>query len=214
MGKVLFVDLSRGMCQEEALSEEICRDFMGGYGIGVRMLYEWTKPHVDPLGPDNILGFMTGPLTGTPTMGSGRFAVMGKSPLTGTWGDSNCGGNFGPYLKFAGFDGVFFSGVAPKPVYLYIDKGKPEIQDAAQLWGKDSLDTEDMLEGIHGKDTSIVCIGPSGEKLSLIAAIMSEKGRAAARSGLAAVMGAKKLKALAVKGNMKVPMAGLLKNAP
>jgi len=206
MGKILFVDLAKKECREEVLSEELCRNFMGGYGIGARILYERMKPHVDPLGPDNMLGFMTGPLTGTPTMCSGRFVVMGKSPLTGTWGDSNCGGDFGPNLKFAGFDGVFFSGAASNPVYLYIENGKPEIRDATQLWGKDSLDTEDMLKEIHGK-ASVACIGPSGEKLSLIAAIISEKGRAAARSGLAAVMGAKKLKALAVKGNMKVPMA-------
>jgi len=180
---------------------------MGGYGIGARILYERMKPHVDPLGPDNMLGFVTGPLTGTPTMCSGRFGVVGKSPLTGTWGDSNCGGDFGPNLKFAGFDGVFFSGAASNPVYLYIENNKPEIWDATQLWGKDCLETEDMLKGVHGKDTSVACIGPSGEKLSLIAAIITMKGRAAGRSGLGAVMGAKKLKALAVKGNMKVPMA-------
>lgn len=207
MGKMLFVDLTRKECHEEALSEELRRDFMGGYGIGARILYERMKPRVDPLGPDNMLGFMTGPLTGTPTMCSGRFVVMGKSPLTGTWGDANCGGDFGPNLKFAGFDGAFFSGAASGPVYLYIENGKPEIKDATQLWGKDCLETEDMLKGIHGKDTSVACIGPSGEKLSLISAIINEKGRAAARSGLGAVMGAKKLKAIAVKGNMKMPIA-------
>jgi len=207
MSRILFVDLTRGVCQEETLNEELCRDFMGGYGIGARILYERMKPRVDPLGPDNMLGFMTGPLTGTPTLCSGRFVVIGKSPLTGTWGDTNCGGDFGPCLKFAGFDGVFFSGTASSPVYLYIENGKPELRDATQLWGKDCLETEDVLKNIHGKDTSVVCIGPSGEKLSLIAAIINEKGRAAGRVGLGAVMGAKKLKALAVKGNLKVPMA-------
>jgi aldehyde:ferredoxin oxidoreductase len=165
------------------------------------------KPHVDPLGPENMLGFVTGPLTATPTMCSGRFGVVAKSPLTGTWGDANCGGYFGPYLKFAGFDDVFFSGVASSPVYLHIENGKSEIKDAAQLWGKDCLETEDVLKGIHGKDISVTSIGPSGENLSLIAAIINEKGRAAGRSGLGAVMGSKKLKAVAVKGNMKVPMA-------
>ena len=207
VGKILFVDLTQGVCQEETLSEELCRDFMGGYGIGARLLYERMKPRVDPLGPENMLGFLTGPLTGTPTLCSGRFVVVGKSPLTGTWGDANCGGDFGPNLKFAGFDGVFFTGIASRPVYLYIENGKPELKDAAQLWGKDCLDTEDMLKNIHGKATSVACIGPSGEKLALVAAIINEKGRAAGRSGLAAVMGSKKLKALAVKGNMKVPMA-------
>ena len=207
MGKLLFVDLTQGVCQEETFNEELCRDFMGGYGIGARILYERMKSHVNPLGLDNMLGFLTGPLTGTPTLCSGRFVVVGKSPLTGTWGDANCGGDFGPNLKFAGFDGVLFTGASSRPVYLYIENGKPELKDAAQLWGKDCLETEDMLKNIHGKDTSIACIGPSGEKLSLMAAIINEKGRAAGRSGMGAVMGAKKLKALAVRGTMKVPMA-------
>jgi aldehyde:ferredoxin oxidoreductase len=207
MGKILFVDLASGVCQEEALSESLCRDFMGGYGISARIMYERMKPGVDPLGPDNMLGFMTGPLTGTPAMCSGRFVVVGKSPLTGTWGDANCGGDFGPNLKFAGYDGVFFTGASSRPVYLYIENGKAELRDATQLWGKDCLDTEDMLKSSHGKETSVACIGPSGEKLSLIACVINEQGRAAGRSGLGAVMGAKKLKALAVKGNMKVPIA-------
>jgi len=207
MGKLLFVDLTQGVCQEEALSEEMCRDFMGGYGIGARILYERMKSKADPLGPDNMLGFMTGPLTGTPTLCSGRYVVIAKSPLTGTWGDANSGGDFGPNLKFAGFDGVFFSGAASRPVYLYIENGKAELKDAARLWGKDCLDTEDMLRDIHGKDTNVACIGLGGEQLSRIAAVVNDKGRAAGRAGLGAVMGAKKLKALAVKGNMNVPMA-------
>ena len=207
MGKLLFVDLTKGKLQEEGLSEELCRDFMGGYGIGARILYERMKPKADPLGPDNLLGFMTGPLTGTPHMCSGRYVVIAKSPLTETWGDANSGGDFGPNLKFAGFDGVFFTGASPKPVYLYIENGKPELRDAARLWGKDCLDTEDMLKSIHGKDTNVACIGPAGENMSLLAAVINDKGRAAGRSGLGAVMGSKKLKALAVRGNMKVPMA-------
>ena len=207
MGKLLFVDLASGTCKEEEPGEELCREFMGGYGIGARILYERMKPQVDPLGPDNMLGFLTGPLTGTPTMCSGRFVVVCKSPLTGTWGDANCGGDFGPYLKFSGFDGVFFSGASPKPTYLYIENGKPELKDASHLWGKDCLETEDMLKSAHGKETSVACIGPSGEQLSRLAAIINEKGRAAGRSGVGAVMGSKKLKAIAVKGNQKVPMA-------
>ena len=207
MGKLLSVDLTKGELQEEVLSEELCRDFMGGYGIGARILYERMKPKADPLGPDNLLGFMTGPLTGTPTMCSGRYVVIAKSPLTGTWGDANSGGDFGPNLKFAGFDGVFFTGASPSPVYLYIENGNPELRDATQLWGKDCLETEDMLTSIHGKDTNVACIGPSGENMSLLAAVINDKGRAAGRAGLGAVMGAKKLKALAVKGNLKIPMA-------
>ena len=207
MGKMLFVDLTKKECREEVISEDLRRDFMGGYGIGARVLYEKMKPRVDPLGPDNMLGFLTGPLTGTPTMCSSRFVVVGKSPLTNTWGDANCGGTFGPFLKFSGFDAVFFSGVASSPVYLYIENGKPEIRDAASIWGKDCLETEDILTDIHGRNLSVASIGPSGENLSRIACVINEKGRAAGRSGLGAVMGSKKLKAVAVKGNLKIPMA-------
>jgi len=207
MGKLLFVDLAKGVCKEEVLSEELRQDFMGGYGLGARILYERMKPKVDPLGPDNIFGLLTGPLTATPTMCSGRFVAVAKSPLTGTWGDANCGGDFGPNLKFAGYDGIFFSGVASKPVYLSIDNGKVELKDAGNLWGKDSLETEDILKEAHGQKASVACIGPAGENMSLLAAIMHDQGRAAGRSGLGAVMGSKKLKAVVVKGNMKVPMA-------
>jgi aldehyde:ferredoxin oxidoreductase len=132
--------------------------------------------------------------------------VVGKSPLTGTWGDSSSGGNFGPYLRFAGYDAVFFTGLSEKPVYLLIDNGKAEIRDADRLWGKDTHETEDILKQEHGNQVEVACIGPSGEKVSLIAAIMTDKGRAAGRSGLGAVMGSKKLKAVVVKGAMKVPV--------
>jgi len=207
MGKLLFVDLNKRECHDEPMSDDLCRHFMGGYGLGARILYERMSPKVDSLGPDNMLGFLTGPLTGTPAMCSGRFAIVAKSPLTGTWGDANCGGDFGPNLKFSGYDGVFFRGIPSSPVYLYIENGNAELIDASEIWGKDCLDTEDVLKAAHGSKTRVTCIGPSGESLSLIAAVISDKGRAAARSGLGAVMGAKKLKAVAVQGDMKVPVA-------
>jgi len=193
VGKILFVDLSKGKLKEEALEEELCRKFIGGYGIGVRIIYSRQRGGVDPLGPENMLGFMTGPLTGT-ALCSPRFGVMGKSPLTGTWGDANTGGHFGPYLKFAGYDGVFFMGVSEKPVYLFVKDGKAELRDATQLWGKDTNETEDMLKSELGGNVKIASIGPGGEKTSLIACIITDKGRAAGRSGLGAVMGSKKLK--------------------
>jgi aldehyde:ferredoxin oxidoreductase len=115
-GKILFVDLTTGKIQEEALSDKIIRDYIGGYGIGARILYDRMKPGADPLGPDNMLGLIAGPFTGTMVPASSRFAAVGKSPLTKGWGDANSGGSFGPYLKFSGFDGVFFSGISPKPV--------------------------------------------------------------------------------------------------
>ncbi len=120
MGKLLFVDLSSGTLTEEPVDEQMARDFIGGYGFGARILWDRMKPGADPLGPDNILGFVTGPLTGTPALIGSRYMVVGKSPLTGTWGDANSGGDFGPNLKFAGYDGVFVSGVSPKPVYILI----------------------------------------------------------------------------------------------
>ncbi len=206
-GKLLFLDLNSGKCGSEHLSEKLRANFMGGYGLGARILYERMRPKVDPLGPDNVLGFITGPLTGTPALCSGRFVAVAKSPLTNTWGDANCGGDFGPNLKFAGYDAVFFSGMSSKPVYLYIENGKAELKDASHLWGKDCLETEDKLKEVHGGNASVACIGPAGENISLLAAIINEKGRAAGRSGLGAVMGSKKLKAVVVKGNMKIPMA-------
>jgi aldehyde:ferredoxin oxidoreductase len=207
VGKILFVDLSTGGIKEEALEEKMCRDFIGGYGIGVRILYSRQKAGVDPLGPENMLGLITGPLTGTLVPTGARYAAVAKSPLTQGWGDANSGGYFGPYLKFAGFDGVFFTGISPKPVYLLIDEGKTELKDAAQLWGKDTYATEDALMAEYGKQSHVACIGPAGEKLSLIASIMTDHGSAAGRSGLGAVMGSKKLKAVVVRGAMEVPIA-------
>jgi len=207
MGKLLFVDLSKGTLTEEPLEERMCRDFVGCQGIGVRVLYERMQPGIDPLGPDNILGFVSGPLTGTPAIAAARYVVVGKSPLTGAWGEANSAGDFGAYLKFAGFDGIFFSGISPRPVYLGIEDGEAALHDAARLWGRDTQDIEDMLQAEHGMDARVACIGPAGEKKSLLAAIINDKGRAAARAGLGAVMGSKLLKAIVVRGGAQVPMA-------
>jgi len=205
--KVLFVDLSSGDIKEELFGEELLRKFIGGYGLAAKIMYDRQKPGVDPLGPENMLGFFTGPLTGSPAIIGSRYVVVGKSPLTGTWGDANSGGDFGPALKFAGYDGVFFTGISKKPVYLFIDSGKPELLDAEWLWGKDSNETDDMIAEKHGSKTQVACIGPSGESLSLISCVINDKGRAAGRSGLGAVMGSKRLKAIAVKGDIEVPLA-------
>jgi aldehyde:ferredoxin oxidoreductase len=207
MGKLLFVNLSTGKIEAETLDEKTCRDFIGGYGLGARILYSRQQAKVDPLGEENILGFLTGPLTGTPAPTGARYVVVGKSPLTGTWGDANSGGEFGPYLKFAGFDGVFFTGISDKPAYLLVDNGQAELRDAAHLWGKDTYETEDILESEYGRDSRVSCIGPSGEKLSLISCIINKRGCAAGRSGLGAVMGSKRLKAVVARGNQTVPLA-------
>ena len=207
IGKMLFVDLSKREINEEAIDEKLCYDFIGGYGIGSRIIYSLQKTGVDPLGSENIFSLFTGPLTGTPATSGCRYTAMAKSPLTLGWGDANAGGTFGPNLKFAGYDGIFITGSSEKPVYLFLDNGKAELRDAGHLWGKDTYDTEDTLKTELSKEAEIVCIGPSGEKLSLISSIISDRGAAAARSGLGAVMGSKKLKAVAVRGNQKVPVA-------
>ena len=207
MGKILFVDLSTGAIKEEALEEKMCRDFIGGYGIGARILYSRQKAGVDPLGPENTLGLISGPLQVLWYPLEHAIPWLAKSPLTGGWGDANSGGEFGPYLKFAGFDAVFFTGISPKPVYLLIDNGNAQLKDAGHLWGKDTYETEDTLMAEYGKQSRVACIGPAGEKLSLIAGIMTDHGSAAGRSGLGAVMGSKKLKAVVARGTMEVPIA-------
>ena len=205
-GKVLFVDLSSGSIKEENLPEKVYRDFIGGQGLGARILYERMKPKVDPLGPDNMLGFLVGPLTGTGIHGA-RFQTVTKSPVTGGWGDANAGGSFAPELKAAGYDGVFFSGISPKPVYVFLIDGKAEIKDASHLWGKDTVDTEEGIRKELGDEkVKIACIGPAGELKSLMACIRHE-GSAAGRSGVGAVMGSKRLKAFAVRGTKKVSIA-------
>ncbi|HEY32855.1 MAG TPA: aldehyde ferredoxin oxidoreductase family protein [Dehalococcoidia bacterium] len=206
MGKMLMVDLSKNELRDEPLDDKFCRQFIGGYGIGVRILFSRQKAGVDPLGPDNTFGILTGPFTGTAALSGTRHTVVGKSPLTGGWGDANSGGYFGSGMKFAGYDAVFFAGTSEKPVYLFINNGKAELKDATRLWGKDTYQTQDILKSELGKNIEVACIGQSGENLSLISAVVS-RSRTAARSGLGAVMGSKRLKAVVVKGNMKVPVA-------
>jgi aldehyde:ferredoxin oxidoreductase len=206
MGKVLFVNLSTGKIKEEKPEESLYRDFIGGYGLGARILYSRQKGGVDPLGPDNTLGFLTGPLTGTPSTFAGRYGVVAKSPLTGGWGDSNGGGHFAPQIKLAGYDAVFFTGIAEKPVYLFLNDGKAELRDAGHLWGKDCYETEDTLKAELGEGVESTCIGPPGERQSLISCIITRRGAAAGRSGLGAVMGSKKLKAIAARGKQEIPV--------
>ena len=177
-GKILYVDLSSGSVSEEELPEQTCREFIGGYGLGIRVLYEQIKPRTDPLSAGNMLGFVTGVLTGTSIPGSGRYGVVTKSPLTGAWCEANAGGTLGPELKTAGFDAIFFKGEASKPVYLVLKDGKAELKDASRLWGKDTYETEDIVHREMGDDRfKIASIGPAGEACSLLAGIVNEKGK-------------------------------------
>ncbi len=207
MGKILIADLSNHKLRDEIPDEAFYRNYLGGCGTGARYIFSNQKAGIDPLGPDNILGFITGPLNGTRAISGTRYVIVGKSPLTGTWGDANSGGYFSAFLKFSGYDSIFVNGISEKPVYIFINNGKAELRDASHLWGKDCYDTEDILKAEHGEDTAVSCIGPSGETLSLISGIVHSKGSVAGRSGLGAIMGSKKLKAVAVKGSMKVPVA-------
>ena len=209
MGKILWVDLTARRSWEESLEERVYREFLGGYGLGVKVLFERMAAGVDPLGPANILGFVPGLLTGTGTPFSGRFAVVCKSPLTGGWGDANCGGFFGPELRRCGYDGLFILGAAEEPTYISLHKGKVEFHDAAGLWGKDAPTAEEELQHRHGANWQAAVIGLAGENLSLIAGIVNDRGRLAARSGVGAVMGSKRLKAVVCKGHMPVSKADM-----
>lgn len=208
VGRIGFVDLSSGEVFDEVLEDHLCRDFIGGYGIGARVLFERQPKGIDPLGPENTLGFTTGPLTGTKTPTGGRYMAVCKSPLTGGWGDANAGGYFGSALKAAGWDAVFVRGQAPGPRYVLVTNQRIEVRDAGHLWGKDTALTEETLRReLGGSRLRVACIGEASERLSLISGIVNDRGRVAARSGVGAVMGSKRLKAVAVIGKGRVPVA-------
>ena len=207
-GRMLFVDLSRGEIQEEPLDAEMARKFLGNYGIGAKVIYDQQEGGVDPLGPENILGFVTGPLVGVRVPFGIRTVVVGKSPLTGTWGDASSGGGFAPELKRAGYDAVFFTGISEKPMYLWVSDGRAELRAANHLWGLDTTQTEEALRRELGdRRVHIVSIGPAGEKCSLIACPIIDQYHAPGRSGLGAVMGSKRLKAVVARGTQDIPMA-------
>jgi len=207
-GRLLFADLTTRTLAEEPLSEELARNFVGGQGIGARLLYDMVKPGVDPLGPDNILAFLSGPLNGTGALFGGRYTVACKSPVTGGWNDANSGGFFGPELKRAGFDAVFVSGASEKPVYLFVRDGKAELRDARALWGKDTVETlEALIQETGESHLRAALIGSAGERQSPMACVINDKHRAAGRGGCGAVMGSKNLKAVAVRGTGEIPVA-------
>lgn len=211
-GRVLSVDLTTGRIEAVEVPEEVYRDFLGGMGLGAWWLYTRMPAGADPLGPEAVLGFVPGLLTGSGSLYTGRWMAVCKSPLTGGWGDANCGGFLAPALKRSGYDGVFVSGVSEKPVYLYLGNGKAELRDASALWGLDAVETEERLQAElrkkrPGRRPEVAAIGRAGESLSLIAGIVSDGGRIAARSGVGAVMGSKRLKALVAAGTRPIPCA-------
>jgi len=203
LGKILIFNLSSEKIEEKNLPDEIYRQYIGGYGLASKLIYENFPAKADALGTDSVFGFFPGLLTGTGAPFSGRFMVAGKSPLTGGWGDANCGGYFGPEIKKCGYDAILVKGIASSPKYITIIDGQKQINDASDLWGLDCVQTEDILKEKHGRG-QLASIGQSGENISLISGIVNDKARIAARSGFGAVMGSKKLKAIMLKGNQKI----------
>ncbi len=198
MGRLLEADLSKGSFSQRELDPRVTRLLLGGKGLGAYLLYNGLKPKTDPLSPDNMILFLTGPLTGTIAPGSNRFCVVTKSPHTGTFLDSHCGGSFGPALKYAGYDGLIVTGRAEQPSVLVVDGGGPRLMPAGELWGTTTAACQDKLDRLLGEGYGKVVIGPAGERLSTIAGVYSGT-RAAGRGGAGAVMGSKNLKAICVR---------------
>ena len=205
--KIAWINLGTQEVKIEEPADEVYTKYLGGYGLGAYYLFTRQKPKADPLGPDNILGLVTGPLTGTDAITGNRFVAVGKSPKTGGWGDANCGGKFGPALKQAGIDAVFFTGISEKPVYLLVEDGKVSVHDASGHWGMQCSETEDKFKEQYGKQAHCAVIGPAGERVSALAAIINDYGRAAGRSGLGMVMGSKRIKGVVAVGGGSVPVA-------
>lgn len=207
-GKILRVNLSTGTIAEDNPPEIVYRMYMGGSALSLYYLLKEQKPGVDPLGPENKLIFMSSVISGAPLPGLTRYTVAARSPLTGAFGEAEAGGFFGPELKMAGFDGLIIEGQSPKPVYLWIKDGKAEIRDGAKIWGKDTGDVEHIIrEELGDQRIRIAQCGPAGEKLVRYACILNELKHVNGRTGLGAVMGAKKLRALAVRGTQRLTLA-------
>jgi aldehyde:ferredoxin oxidoreductase len=207
MSQLLRVNLTDHKITVEEINQAWAKQYLGGAGLATKYFYEEVPGGVNPLGPENKLIFMTGPLTGTASASASRYSVVAKSPQTGLWGQTNSGGSFGPALKRSGYDGIIFEGASPTPVTLQIINGEAELLDATLLWGKTVPETEDALQESVSQKLTVAAIGPAGENLVNYAAIMNNKHRAAGRCGLGAVMGSKKLKAIACAGSQPIQLA-------
>lgn len=209
INKLLVVDLTTREIRDQSIPSEYVRDFIGGSALAVRLLWDRLDPAVGPLDPASPLLWMTGPLTGTTGPATGRFSICARSPQTGLWGESNIGGHVGPELRFAGYDGVLITGRADAPVYLWIHDGHAELRDASHLWGRaDTYETQRLIkEELRAPGARVACIGLAGENEVPYAAILADHGRAAGRTGMGAVMGSKRLKALAVLGSGAIDYA-------
>lgn len=213
-GRFLEVDLSNRTMKDFSISEDFCKKYIGGATMGAALVYDRITPDTDPLSPENPLVLATGPFTASPIPMVSRYAVSGLSPLTGFWGEATSGGVFPFRLKGSGYDGIIITGKAEGPVYLHLKDGQGDIRDASGLWGKDSYETQKLIKEELGHDKiSVACIGQAGEKSIKYACIMNDRGRAAGRCGLGALMGSKNLKAVAASGDMKPQVADSTKLA-
>ncbi|MGM0686045.1 MAG: aldehyde ferredoxin oxidoreductase family protein [Promethearchaeati archaeon] len=206
-GKVLWIDLTEQEVDARPIDEKMVKKFLFGAGFLSKVLFDRIPVDADPLSSENILGIATGLLTGSMFPQSSRHVVAAQSPLTGIWGESHAAGFWGPELKLAGYDAIIFTGASPDPVYLSIRDDDVALVDAKPIWGKDVFETDEWLHKKHGKDCKTLSIGPAGENLVRFAAIMNDRDRASARSGLGAVMGFKKIKAISVRGTGKIDVA-------
>ncbi len=208
MGKLLYVDLTNKEVRKKETPLDLAKLYIGGSGLAARFIYDLVPPEIDPFSPDNFLFIMTGPMTGTSFPTSGRFAVCSKSPLTDGWGEATSSGFWGPELKFSGFDGIIIKGRSEGPVYLFIDEGEAKLLPADHLEGKDAYETNEIIMRDHGdKKIKVIAIGRAGENKVRFAGITTHGARMAARTGMGAVMGSKRLKAVAVRGSRKVKVA-------
>jgi aldehyde:ferredoxin oxidoreductase len=208
MGRVLRVNLTNGKSSIDVLSQADMRKFLGGKGLAINLLYNELKPRIDPLGLENKLVFATGPINTTGIPGDVRFVVAAKSPLTGIWGEGNCSGWFADELKKSGYDALIVEGVPTNPVYIWINDEIVKVKDAKHLWGKMTSKTELLIKKEVGfENAAVISEGPAAEKMVKFSAVIHTAHRAAGRTGLGAVMGSKKLKAIAAKGTNKIEVA-------
>lgn len=205
-GRILWVDLGSGDVRVWEYPREWALDYIGGRGFAARILWEFMPSGADPLGPDNLLVFAGGPLSGS-AVNAGKIVVAAKSPLTGGYGDGNVGSLFATNLRKAGFDALIVRGVARKPSYIYIENGRGYVLPAEALWGTTAGVCERRLKDVYGKGAGVICIGPAGENLVRYSVVISQEGRAGGRPGMGAVMGSKKLKAVVAIGDMEPPLA-------
>ena len=203
-GKILIADLTTKTFEEQDLNPQWTYDFIGGATLGARYLYDMMPAKTPAFAPESVMGFVSGPANGTKAMLSSRLAVVSKSPVTNGWNDSHVGGSFAPVFRASGFDAVFVKGISETPVYILINDGKAEFKDASSLWGKTTSEGEKLLRSEHGDKISVAQIGPGGENMSYMAAVINDAHRAAGRGGAGAVMGSKKLKALVCCGGSAV----------